>query len=815
MSIEATWDLRTNASPRSLCVFGASATLLDGGTSSSNQHGSWKSSSSSPQRSSGSSGNPFDTASLAGGGGGGSSAGGTTGSSSSSSSSAFQAVGVIFGTEVGSLHYRAFASTRGSTGGLGSSGGSGGGAASTASASPSTKVPLGYGSNASTQHLPREYFPMDLVKKSSLLPGSVVDCIPLTSNNAWLVLCDDHRATANGAYAARLVTLYPQSGFHISASNLPRMSCAAYHPATGIVYAAGRAVTTLSSQVWEPELLKQKTQHQQQRGGGGYHRGGSQQSDAKNLRRRRSSQFWVYQGQLPALCRSGKALQLNESGSLAVVAVDHSFYALPGVHVETASSTGGPTSTSPDYAMSVKILSLTQSPSQVHPVVMCDVDDYSLTDNSWSCWFLANGRECAVVDVYYDAYHQGLPSSSATSSIRACPRQSTAVLQSPIVSAASSWPWLVVLTSDGMITLRSPSCVAIPLQTVEVGQQPNDYFVVVNNNNNVASATMHQRQHLLLAASYSGEARVVQCRPDTAQDLADRLMRLTIDSFGDAFPRKELALALHASFVATSYVSAPDSSNNNASRLLLLHYLECLLGLVEWESGATSAWPTELTPSSSKDGGNEYHVGTWQEQAHTNSVNAMIQRGNRPVALPPTVVSASTPAALLTGSAILCLVCLQVSPPNSSLANRAAKACAEKLGVAVASPEKKSNTSHDAAVDVCEQVADKLLREASSTTFSLLTSSPTPVSTRGHRHTQTALYVDFVEACIWLLRACGRHERALDVAYTYLAKQQQQPTLTATTDPTSSSATSSSSMIRVSQHGWSQIKYESYTATHL
>jgi hypothetical protein len=90
---------------------------------------------------------------------------------------------------------------------------------------------------------------------------------------------------------------------------------------------------------------------------------------------------------------------------------------------------------------------------------------------------------------------------------------------------------------------------AIPLRTVEVGNRPNDYFLL----RTLQDAT--QVAPWIVALAYSGEAKVLQCQPDTAQDLADRLMRHAIDAFGaNGFPRSELAEAVNASFTATSYV---------------------------------------------------------------------------------------------------------------------------------------------------------------------------------------------------------------------------------------------------------------------
>jgi len=236
-------------------------------------------------------------------------------------------------------------------------------------------------------------------------------------------------------------------------------------------------------------------------------------------------------------------------------------------------------------------------------------------------------------------------------------------------------------------------------------------------------------------------------------------------------------------FTATSYVSAAEASLE--ARQLLQQYLEAVLSLVDFESGAVSSWPTESSSS-----GDIVHHGTWQANANSSAAG----RIGTGAAVPPPVVSAAAPASLVTATALLCLVSLQFAPPNASLANRAAKTCVSKLGVVVSGNRSGIN---DAAVAVAEQVAEKLIREASSN-FSLLSPAPAQVGRAGalgNRTSQSTLYVDTIEAAIGLLRAAGKHERALEVAYEKLA------------DNSSSGS--------AAHHAWSQLKYESYTATHL
>lgn len=714
--------------------------------------------------------------------------------------------------------------------------------------------------------LPRSFYPADLTTPGS----SVVACILLSrhqqqpqqqqaqassmnrsSSSAsaasfFLLLLDDNRGTSAsqpGAFAAHLACLY-QGSFQIvlpssssssssksqplssSSSSLPRMSCATYHPNVGIVYAAGRIVSSIPSEWWEQENVPSHL-------GGGSNISSSSSSSTGSSKRgtARSNHATtptttttmappmkrIVFPRSPAVlpspgARSGQdALALTAAGRVALVAVGSSFYAVAGQPQEEAApslvgamTAKGPSQTSlvsspnaPVSMETVKILSFAQS-SQVHPVICLDVQDQSL-DADWSCVLLANGRECAVVDLHY-----GPPSAPRLTA--SPPRHGTATLASPILAAATVWPWVAVLTSDGLVSIRSPSCLAIPLRTVEVGTQPNDYFVLRSSSSTswfmrdesrslVNQPPPYRSSNLsvwstaapwIVAASYSGMGKVLQCHPDTEQDLADRLMRHAIDAFGaNGFPRAELAEAVHASFTATSYIGVgPESSPHHQQ--LLQQYLEAVLGLTDWESGGMSGWPTEVSTA-------EGHHGSFGEDVHRGSVSG---RG-----APPTVVSAATPAALLTGTALLCLVCMQLTPPNPSLANRAAQICVEKMGIVIYG---RTNVS-EAAVRVCELVAERLLNETASAAsalspnFSLLSgSSPTPIA-RTTRNTQAA---ELVEAAVWLLRACGKHERAIDVVYDRLQRHGQLDS-------------AGSGNANITRGVWSNIKYESYTATHL
>lgn len=621
---------------------------------------------------------------------------------------------VVFGSEKGSLHYRTYYSDE-----------------------SGTKAPLGSTNSRNNNNLPRAYLPVDLPEGS--LPGAVVAVIRATDapshRPVFLVLIDDNKGSSNsnasqpGLYAATLVTLQHGSFSKLSTPTpLPRISSATYHVNCGFVVCTGRRIQCIRQEVFL-DL-------------------------PKSARNRKGKQHRVdFSGVVlpPPGSRGGQdALKVVHNGKVAVIAVGNVVLAIPD---------GG---SSGDF---IKVASFSQS-SQIHPVICLDMQDKSL-DPDWASLFLANGREACVVDLQLDA---------ANSSIScAPPRNGVVTLASPILAAATSWPWLAVLTSDGLISIRSPSCLAIPLKTVEVGARPNDFFVM---------RTYQEDLHKIpwiVCMSYSGEAKALQCQPDTRQDLADRLMRHSIDAFGsNGFPRSELAEAVHASFTATSYVGPEPTPH---ARDLLRQYLEAILGLADFEGGASSGWPTEISAA------NQTPINSPKTSAYLTSAfedASSTQNHSTPLAESSPVVTSETPESLLCGTALLCLVCTMLSPqPKASLANRAAKACAAKMGVVV------SSTQHKRAAKVNDLIAGQLLREFSQKPSVSLSG---PVS---QRKFSSNLHMEFVEAATWLLRSCGNHVRAIDALYEKLQRQRS---------PERS----------FSESGfWSQIKYESYTATHL
>lgn len=638
---------------------------------------------------------------------------------------------VVFGTEQGSLHYRTYPSPASAS-------------SSNSTSLSSARPPLGV-ERRPPASLPRAYLPVDLAGSS--LPGTVVGVLQAkgapSHRPVFLVLVDDNRGAGQGGqYATLLVTLSQGSFSKLpSGSNgMPRVSCATYHSRCGFVMAGGRKIFTIP-----PETFLES-------------------SSKRRASRLTPIDFSSVSLPSPGARGGQDAMQITCGGKVVVVAAGNSVYAAAGRESDDAAAGAS--------QGSIKIITFAQS-SQVHPMIVLDILDPSM-DPDWSSLMCANGRECAVIDIQYAQQQVSC----------APPRNGMVTISSPILAAATSWPWLALLTSDGLVSIRSPSCLAVPLKTVEVGTRPNDFFVLRTFHDETRTSAVPY----IVAASYSGQAKVLHCQPDTAQDLADRLMRHAIDAFGPGgFPRGELAEALSASFTATSYVG-PEPSNH--ARELLRQYLEAILGLSEFEGGAATGWPTEQSkldsqqPHSPKTAA--FHMSSTSSSAFagasTKAGGYSVEKTTKAESSP--VVTAETPNALVTCTALLALVCTQLRPsPKASLTNRATKACAARIGVLVAND---GNNLSDAAVAVCEAAADRLLKEASQGVSGTVRVGNITASTAPRA---SAYSMEFVEASTWLLRSCGKHERAIDVLYGRMSK---------------------------SMAGfWSPIKYESYTATHL
>jgi len=358
----------------------------------------------------------------------------------------------------------------------------------------------------------------------------------------------------------------------------------------------------------------------------------------------------------------------------------------------------------------------------------------------------------------------------------------------------------------------------------------NYYNNADSNEGDNSNGNHHHYNHAsfpwILSLSYSGQAKLLRCQADTMQDLADRLMRISIDAFGATnFPRSQLAEALHASFTATSYAGPEPTAQ---SRLVLKQYLESVLGLAEFESGATPGWLTiDAAATNHRNRDQNWNTNGNYTNSGNNNNNSLFGGGYNPFGqhqqpalvgensldnedakkksyFTP-IVTASAPNALLTATAILCLVCIQLSPsPKGSLANRSARECASQMGVVLLEDGNDHGISR-ASIQVIEMVADRLLKEAASNRSLLSGGSAAGAGSTGmqrstgyaNANVQASLHMEFVEAAAWLLRSCGKHEPAIEVLRERL---QQHRAPESAKQPVGF---------------WSQIKYESYTATHL
>ena len=656
----------------------------------------------------------------------------------------------------------------------------------------------------------------------------------------YLILQDDKKSSSNnlkegdtGAYSASILAIRHStnsSSTVVQGDQLPRMSCATYHPRCGFVYAAGSSVCSLPT-----KAVRAVSSALHGSASANANASASASANAASVAASRPSIYYNALDILPSTVRSGMdSISCVCDGRVIVVAVGNAFYAVSGTSVphgtwytkeeeeqmEEAKDEDADDDDDGDVLNKghdlEKVLKFRQS-SQVHPAIVVevplvaggyegehyansggiggggsssmDMDEEAFT----SLLFLASGRECAAVEIMYnprlysnsgysrpgvskdDFEDRALlpsPSVSCGSIVVGSPRRGIATLASPILAALGiqstsrrTGPLMAILTSDGLVHTRSPSCIAIPLSTIEVGTRPNDYFTL---------RPLPNRQ--VVAASYGGEGRLISFREDTVQDLADRMMKLSIDAFGsNGFPRSELAEAVEAKFTATSYVG-PEPTNS--ARTILRQYLEMVLGLDihgDFAGGDATSWFFQ-------DGVDNDHTDT--------GYKAFRQASRSPHA--STFVSAT---------AVLCLVCAQLAPANPALANRAAKSCAMKLGVVSSLVQSGINAS---AVQLCKKVVERLLVESESSAIETA-SSATPTRSRA------GMQMEFVESAIWLLRSCGEHEHAIEI-------QQKTKANSSVRNTTSGGGHSSEASFigTPSRRGaWSQLKYESFTATHL
>ena len=221
----------------------------------------------------------------------------------------------------------------------------------------------------------------------------------------------------------------------------------------------------------------------------------------------------------------------------------------------------------------VELLTLNQS--SIHPVIILDINAnnagfdnvlqtnnktnsaFSEGDSKVSLLFLASGRECAVVEIKYSTTNVANRGKTTTSTswkrnhpyiFNSPPRNGIVTLPTTILAATStllpsprtkhgnqkknsntnnsdrsknisSTPLLTILTSDGLIHIRSPSCLSVPLSIVKVGNSPNIFFAVNRLPTDVGLRDDNINRSMkaktaVVAVGYSGDAKVIICREE-------------------------------------------------------------------------------------------------------------------------------------------------------------------------------------------------------------------------------------------------------------------------------------------------------------
>ncbi len=175
---------------------------------------------------------------------------------------------------------------------------------------------------------------------------------------------------------------------------------------------------------------------------------------------------------------------------------------------------------------------------------------------------------------------------------------------------------------------------------------------------------------------------------------------------------------------------------------------------------------------------------------------------------------------LLACMTLLCMFCYQLSPPIGAAAIHASKVCASAMGIL------SSLSLFKVAAAVCKLVGDHLLKEVMSTlmaSFSLLrTLSSVSVpkfsfftSTSSSCALQAMVTMEFVKSTIWLLRLCGCHKKGINVLQEHMNLPAFCNAVGGGGDNGTIGGHTGSMSSTKGAGGWSQIKFNSYIATHL
>ena len=245
-----------------------------------------------------------------------------------------------------------------------------------------------------------------------------------------------------------------------SGGELPRVSSIAYHPSAGFVYTSECKLRSLCLQNHLQNLTMVGST-----------------SSASDLSSFLPAPVVYYDADLTALATNcsdnnssndAGSLSLVCQGRVAVLSSGNSFYAVPSAPGKNAETGENSHIVVQNTVESTQIVTFSQS-EQMHAPVVAEINaiadpntNLTISRRAMTTMiFLALGRNCTACELLYDARH---------ASVMLATSNTIASLSSPIMDASTSStsnrPLVAVLTSDGLIHIRSPSCLAVPLSII-------------------------------------------------------------------------------------------------------------------------------------------------------------------------------------------------------------------------------------------------------------------------------------------------------------------------------------------------------------
>ena len=244
-----------------------------------------------------------------------------------------------------------------------------------------------------------------------------------------------------------------------------RASSVAYHPSAGFVYTAGNTLRSLGAQGHISKLIVSGST-----------------SSISSLSSFLPTPLVYYDADLASMTSTFAndtpskypgSLSLVCQGRVAVLLSGNSFYAIPSIAGKNSESGANLQAIARHIVEPTQIVTFSQS-GQMHATIVTEISTTKEQSSNTTSTnlnmsrraittmiFLALGRDCTACELLYDARH---------ASVMLATSNTIANLSSPIMSASticdSSRPLVAILTSDGLIHIRSPSCLAVPLSIV-------------------------------------------------------------------------------------------------------------------------------------------------------------------------------------------------------------------------------------------------------------------------------------------------------------------------------------------------------------